>query len=222
MQPSPSAFPTPPELCSRSSRHTSPKTYATDGSYDVTLTVSDGEETGQATTRVVGSTAPDVEILTPADESKYNAGDTISFSGNATDSDDTLLDSAYRWTVVFLHADHVHPVANNIVGKSGSITVPRPAQRRRHLVRDHLTVTDSTGLSTSKSVEVRPNLVTLTVAADDPEEQFTIDGKPYTGSYRRPPSWCEPFRGSLVWPHLFKITFGKRCGVASRAGRVAR
>jgi regulation of enolase protein 1 (concanavalin A-like superfamily) len=46
-----------------------------------------------------------------------------------------------------------------------------------------LKVTDSSGLSTSRSVEIKPNLVNLTVKANDPEASFTIDGIPYKGSY---------------------------------------
>ena len=43
------------------------RTYTTNGAYDVTLTVSDGAKTGQATKRIiVGSTAPTAQILTPS------------------------------------------------------------------------------------------------------------------------------------------------------------
>ncbi|MFY1621488.1 PQQ-dependent sugar dehydrogenase [Micromonospora sp. WMMD736] len=161
------------------------KTYATNGNYDVTLTVSDGDETGTATeTIVVGSTAPVVEITSPVHESNYNAGDTITFTGTATDADEELPDSAYEWTVVFHHADHVHPVVSGVTGKSGSITVPRdPHNGADTWYAITLTVTDSSGLRTTERVEVYPNLVTLTVNANDPDAQFTIDGQPRTGSY---------------------------------------
>lgn len=166
------------------------KTYDTNGTYNVTLTVSDGEKTGQATQSVtVGSTAPhDLTITTPQgtplDNTKYNAGDTISFSGAALDQDETLPDSAYNWTVVFHHADHIHPVTSNVVGKTGSITVPTdPHNSADTWYEIRLTVTDSSGLSTTSSANVHPNTVTQTFTASDPEAVFTIDGKPYTGSY---------------------------------------
>ncbi|MGV0811720.1 PQQ-dependent sugar dehydrogenase [Mycolicibacterium boenickei] len=166
------------------------KTYDTNGTYNVTLTVSDGEKTGQDTQSVtVGSTAPhDLTITTPLgaplDSSKYNAGDTISFTGAALDQDETLPDSAYNWTVVFHHADHIHPVTSNIVGKTGSITVPTdPHNSADTWYEVRLTVTDSSGLSTTTSANVYPNTVTQTFTASDPEAIFTIDGKPYTGSY---------------------------------------
>ncbi|MFV8050192.1 PQQ-dependent sugar dehydrogenase [Mycobacterium sp. 48b] len=166
------------------------KTYDTNGTYNVTLTVSDGEKTGQDTQSVtVGSTAPhDLTITTPQgeplDNSKYNAGDTISFTGSALDQDETLPDSAYNWTVVFHHADHIHPVTSNIVGKTGSITVPTdPHNSADTWYEVRLTVTDSSGLSTTSSANVYPNTVTQTFTASDPDAVFTIDGKRYTGSY---------------------------------------
>jgi len=160
--------------------------YATNGTYVATLTVSDGEKTAQASQQIfVGNTAPSVQITTPVDESKYNAGNTISFSGTATDGEDgTLPDSAYRWTVVFHHADHIHPFADNIVGKTGSIEIPTDSSQVSNTWYEiSLTVTDSKGLATTQSVEVRPNLVNVTYSANNPNVVFTIDGIPYQGSY---------------------------------------
>ena len=162
------------------------RTYTTNGAYDVTLTVSDGAKTGQATKRItVGSTAPTVNILTPVNNALYSAGDTVSFTGTASDAEDgTLPDSAYKWTVAFHHADHIHPFRDNIIGPSGSVVIPRGADNiDTTWYRITLTVTDSSGLSTSRSVDVKPRLVTLTFNANDPEASFTIDGIPKTGSY---------------------------------------
>ena len=162
------------------------RTYTTNGAYDVTLTVSDGAKTGQATKRItVGSTAPTVNILTPVNNALYSAGDTVSFTGTASDAEDgTLPDSAYKWTVAFHHADHIHPFRDNIIGPSGSVVIPRGADNiDTTWYRVTLTVTDSSGLSTSRSVDVKPRLVTLSFNANDPEASFTIDGIPKTGSY---------------------------------------
>ena len=162
------------------------RTYTTNGAYDVTLTVSDGAKTGQATKRItVGSTAPTVNILTPVNNALYSAGDTVSFTGTASDAEDgTLPGSAYKWTVAFHHADHIHPFRDNIIGPSGSVVIPRGADNiDTTWYRITLTVTDSSGLSTTQSVDVKPRLVTLTVNANDPEAKFTIDGIPQTGSY---------------------------------------
>ena len=100
--------------------------------YTVTLTVSDGEEVSTATQRiVVGSTPPTAEIA--VSDGMYDAGDTISFSATGFDDQDGALPaSAYKWTVVFHHADHVHPFQDNVVGPTGQHhdpTHPRPTRQ---------------------------------------------------------------------------------------------
>ncbi|WP_174397370.1 PQQ-dependent sugar dehydrogenase [Mycolicibacterium sphagni] len=161
-------------------------TYDANGHYTVALTVSDGERTDSASqTIVVGSTAPDVTILTPVNESHYNAGDLISFSANATDAEDgTLPDSAYEWRVVFHHADHIHPYVDSVIGPSGTVLLA---------TSDHnvsttwyeitVTVTDSSGLSTTKSVDINPNLITLTFDSNEPGAIYTVDGVPHIGTF---------------------------------------
>ncbi|OBF30814.1 hypothetical protein A5724_22600 [Mycobacterium sp. ACS1612] len=161
-------------------------TYTQNGSYLVTLTVTDaGGKTSQATHQiVVGSVAPTIDTLTVS-QPKYNAGDTITFTATASDADDGALDpSAYHWKVLFRHADHIHPFVDDITGTSGSITIPRDAHNvdttRYEII---LTVTDSSGLSTSKSVTINPNLVQLQFTSNDPDAVYTIDGVPHKGTY---------------------------------------
>jgi regulation of enolase protein 1 (concanavalin A-like superfamily) len=85
---------------------------------------------------------------------------------------------------VFHHADHVHPFRDNIVGPTGTVTIPRSADNiDTTFYRITLTVTDSSGLSTSQSVDVKPRLVTLTINANDPDATFTVDGIPKKGSF---------------------------------------
>ncbi|MFG1933915.1 PQQ-dependent sugar dehydrogenase [Mycobacterium sp. NPDC048908] len=161
-------------------------TYTQNGSYLVTLTVTDaGGKTNQATRQiVVGSIAPTIDTLTVS-QPKYNAGDTITFTATASDTDDGALDpSAYHWKVLFRHADHIHPFVDDITGTCGSITIPRDAHNvdttRYEII---LTVTDSSGLSTSKSITVNPNLVQLQFTSNDPDAVYTIDGVPHKGTY---------------------------------------
>jgi glucose/arabinose dehydrogenase/PKD repeat protein len=161
--------------------------YTSNGNYTVTLVVSDGEKTGQSTRSiVVGSTPPTATILTPVGDAPYNAGDTISFSAEGSDAEDGVLpDSAYSWKVVFHHGDHVHPFADNIPGRSGTVTIPTDESNVSNTwYRIVLTVTDSSGLSTSSYVDVKPRLVNLTFVSSDPDAVYTIDGIPYRGTYR--------------------------------------
>ena len=156
-------------------------TYSTNGDYNVTLTVTDeGGKTGQATQRIfVGSTAPTIQNIAVSD-TMYSAGDTITFSGTATDAENDPLD--YKWTVEFHHDEHKHPFQDNIIGPSGSIVIPRsPDNIPTTWYRITLTVTDSNGLSTSSYVDVKPRTTMLTFNASNSEATFTLDGKPYTG-----------------------------------------
>src|SRR5262249_17567911 len=85
--------------------------------YTVTLTVSDGTKTGRAPQRIAGGSPPPPPDFSVS-ETTYNPGDPISF--HAVDAMDDqagpLPASAYKWTVVFRHADHQHPFEDNIVG----------------------------------------------------------------------------------------------------------
>ena len=160
-------------------------TYAANGTYAASLTVSDGMKTSSASqTIVVGSTPPQIRNMTPIAESRYNAGDLVAFSAEVTDAEDgDLPDSAYEWTVVFHHADHTHPYGDGIIGPRGTISL----STSEHNVdttwyRFALTVTDSSGLATTQSVDIRPNLVTLTFGSNEPGATYTVDGIPHTGT----------------------------------------
>lgn len=161
------------------------KTYtaAEPTSYTVTLTVSDGDKTGVAITRVtVGNRAPVIgAIETSAPGGHYDAGDTITFGADVTDPDADPLE--YRWRVIFHHAEHIHPYLENVTTETGSVVITRdPHNGADTWYEIELTVTDTAGLSTTESVEVRPNLVDLTFRADPADAVFTVDGRPVTGT----------------------------------------
>lgn len=162
------------------------KTYTTNGTRTVTLTVSDGQKTATATQKItVGSTAPTAHISAPANNSHYNAGDTINFAGTGTDAQDgTLPQSAYSWKVIFHHADHVHPFRDNITGSSNNVVIPRDADNIDTTWYEIvLTVTDSSGLQATDSIAIKPNLVQLTFTSNHQDASYTIDGIPKTGTY---------------------------------------
>ncbi|GAB3655221.1 hypothetical protein GCM10027589_14310 [Actinocorallia lasiicapitis] len=162
-------------------------TFTATGSFPVTLTVSDGAKTGTATVPVtVGNRRPTGTITSPVDEAKYNAGDVISYSATGTDPEDgTLPASAYSWSVIFHHADHIHPFLGPVNGvKNGTFTIPRNADNLDTTWYEiKLTVTDAGGLTHTSSVDVKPNLVTLTFNATPAGAKYTIDGIPFTGAH---------------------------------------
>lgn len=129
------------------------------------LTVSDGANSSLSTpqTITVGS-PPTATINSPTDGHIFRAGDVITYTGDATDQEDgTLPPSAYTWNIDFLHDNHVDPGTAIAGVKSGSFTIPTSGHdfegNTRYRIK--LTVADSNGLRTSKSLTIFPDKVNL-------------------------------------------------------------
>jgi hypothetical protein len=89
----------------------------------------------------------------------------ISFSGGGTDIEDgSLPASAFTWNIDFLHEGHVHPGTPITGVKSGTFTIPTSGHdfSGNTRYRIMLTVTDSSGLTDTKSVTIYPQKVNLT------------------------------------------------------------
>ncbi len=139
--------------------------YTLPGQYTVRLTVSDGVNSTLAIPLFISAgSKPTATILSPQDGAFFIAGDTIFFSGDATDTKDgTLPASAFTWNIDFLHESHVHP-GTPITGiKSGSFIIPTSGHdfSGNTRYRIMLTATNSVGLQSSQFVIVYPNKVNL-------------------------------------------------------------
>ena len=154
--------------------------YGQAGQYTVRLSVSDGVNSTLATPIFISAgNKPNATLLTPHDGNFFVAGEVISFSGDATDTEDgSLPDSAFTWNIDFLHAEHVHPgvVASGI--RSGTFTIPTEGHdfSGNTRYRITLTVTDSDGLQDIKSVIIYPSKVNLTFNTSPSGLTFTLDG----------------------------------------------
>lgn len=143
-------------------------TYTTAGAYHPSLRVTDDQGATDTTsvTVTVGNTAPTAVIDSPASSLTWGAGDTIPFSGHATDAQDGPLPaSALSWSLILLHCItptdcHTHPIQSINGVSSGSVNAP-----------DHvypcwlelqLTATDSDALAATTSVRLDPKTVVLT------------------------------------------------------------
>jgi PKD repeat protein len=157
--------------------------YQNAGSFTATLTASDGR--GGSDTDAVAitvGTAPVATINTPAAGAKYSAGDTITFSGSATDAQDGQLPaSAFYWEVLLHHNIHTHPFETFSGVKSGSFTIPQISETADNVFyRIYLTVTDSSGLTHQSTRDLLPNKVTITLDSNIPGLQLTLDGQPHS------------------------------------------
>jgi glucose/arabinose dehydrogenase/PKD repeat protein len=154
--------------------------YTAAGTYSARLTVSDGvnSSTSSPITISVGN-RPVASITSPVDGTFFRAADVISFSGNATDTEDgTLPASAFTWNIDFLHEGHVHPGTPITGVKSGTFQIPTTGHDFSGLTRYRitLTVTDSTGLVDTKSVIIWPTKVNLTFTTAPAGLTLYLDG----------------------------------------------
>ena len=117
---------------------------------------------------------------------RYNAGNTISYSGTATDAEEgTLPASAFSWTIVFHHDTHTHPFLGPVNGsRNGTFTIPQTGHPEDNVFyRITLTVTDNTDRTHSVSRDVMPNKTNLTLATSPSGLQVTLNGQPRTTPY---------------------------------------
>ncbi|MGB0910005.1 MAG: PQQ-dependent sugar dehydrogenase [Nitrospirales bacterium] len=142
-------------------------TYSMTGAYSVFLEVSDGMNvTKSSPIAIVVGDPPRATIISPIDGSSFRAGDSIEYLGTATDSDGTLGENSFSWTVEFGHNEHTHPALPESLGMSGIFPVPTSIVGHDfHDATSYiltLTVTDSDGLSDTTSVKIFPEKVDVT------------------------------------------------------------
>src|SRR6266545_1421256 len=158
---------------------TASHTYAA-GTYTARLTVTDtlGASDTKTVTISAGNNAPTAVIDAPASSLTWAVGDTISFSGHATDPQDgTLPASALTWRVILHHCAtptscHTH-LMNTFTGvASGSFTAPD--HEYPSFVELELTAADSGGLTSTVSTTLNPKTVSLTFNTNPTGLQLTV------------------------------------------------
>jgi glucose/arabinose dehydrogenase len=135
-------------------------TYRTAQNFNARLTVSDSHG-AQVTSRILkifaGDRPPVPQITLPISGTTVRPGQTVHFSGRATDPDEGLLDpSNLTWTVVLHHNDHTHPFLGPLKGvSSGSFTIPTNDHTDgRVFYRIRLKATDSRGLAVFRFIDI--------------------------------------------------------------------
>jgi glucose/arabinose dehydrogenase len=162
------------------------------GQYRAVVSNTAGTATSTAATlTVTANRPPAASIALPAGltNGKFVAGQTVTFSGTATDPEDgTLGAAAYTWKVEYLSSTAtgtpaVRPFVPEFGGATGGTFTPAtsgPYTLTDVAYRVTLTVRDSAGLTTTTSTDVLPNVASITLASAPAGLTLTLDGQPYT------------------------------------------
>jgi glucose/arabinose dehydrogenase len=142
-------------------------TYDDPGVYHPRVEVTDdlGATDTSAATVTAGNTPPTASIASPTSAVTWRVGDTVTFSGSATDPEDGALPaSALSWDLVMHHcftpdSCHTHLIQTFSGVASGSFTAPD--HEYPCWIELRLTATDSGGLSSTTSVRLDPRTVDL-------------------------------------------------------------
>ena len=163
------------------------------GNYTATVKVTDphGASDTDSVAIQAGNTPPTATITAPSPSLTWKVGDPIDFAATATDAQETLPASAYHWQEIINHCPsncHQH-FLQTFTGTSGSLIAPDHEYPSNLELR--LTVTDSGGLTDTKSVIVNPKTVDLTVASAPAGLQLGVNTKTATA-----PWVCTVIQGS--------------------------
>ena len=163
-------------------------TYNTAGTFHVSLQVSDGRG-GTATDAVtIGVGLPNVTIASPTTSLRWAVGDTVSFSGSATDNQGAQIPSSnLTWRLVLKHGAcpdcHDHFLQTYSGVSSGSFNAPDhdyPSE-----LELTLTATDAAGLSNSTSIRLLPRTTTLAFQTSPTGLKLTFNGVNLTAPFSR-------------------------------------
>ena len=164
-------------------------TYTVGMSYTVRLRVTD-PGAASATTSVVitaGDSPPTAAIISPSAGFTWKVGDTIAFSGSATDAKDGALPaSGLSWSLTMHHCPatcHVHPWSDFSGVASGSF--PAPDHEFPSHLELQLTATDSGGLTDTKSLLLHPKTVSLGLQSSPAGLQLVFGGEIGTAPFSK-------------------------------------
>jgi len=164
-------------------------TYTTTGTYTASLQVTDSRgATGRASVTInAGNQAPTATITSPAAGTTWKVGDTINFSGTATDPEDgPLPPSRLSWSLVMQHCPsncHTHPVQDYPGVASGSfVTFDHEYPSYLEL---RLTATDSQGRTNTKTLRLDPRTVNVTLSSKPTGRTLTFNASSAVAPFTR-------------------------------------
>lgn len=138
-----------------------------------------------ATLTVLTNSAPTGTITAPTNGTNYRGGQVFTFAATGTDPEDgNLPPSGFTWRVDFHHDDHVHPFVPDTSGNTGTFTIANRGETSANVFyRVILTVRDSSGLTHTSQVDVRPLTSVVRIESNVTNAQLTLDGAPITAPF---------------------------------------
>jgi hypothetical protein len=155
-------------------------TYTTAATVTVKLQVSDPSGATGVTTVVInaGNTAPVATMSSPSASLHWAVGETIDFSGSATDAEEGALPpSKLKWSLDLNHCFdlsncHVHHLQDFVGVASGSFVAPD--HDYPSYLQLTLTATDSGGATDTETVRLDPRTVDVTFATQPSGLQISV------------------------------------------------
>lgn len=128
---------------------------------------------------------PTATIGTPVTSLTFRGGDSVAFSGSASDPEDgTVPPSRLTWWVDLHHDTHTHPFLDRTSGMSGKVFVPPLGHPDQDIfLRFHLEAMDADGAADTVTVDLQPARVQFTVASEPAGMAVTLDGQPAVAPY---------------------------------------
>jgi glucose/arabinose dehydrogenase len=164
-------------------------TYNTAGNFRVSLRVSDGRGGTATDTTTIGVGRPNVTISNPTTALRWAVGDTVAFSGSATDNRGAAIPASnLTWSLVLKHGAcpddcHEHHLQDFPGTDGGSFKAPDHAYPSE--LELSLTATDSNGLAGTASVRLLPATRTLSFATNPTGLTLTFNGANATAPVNR-------------------------------------
>jgi hypothetical protein len=144
----------------------------------VKVTDNHGTSATDAVAISAGNTPPTATIVSPSTGVTWKVGDTINFSGSATDQQDgNLPASRLTWTLNLQHCPsncHTHQVQTFNGVASGSFVTPD--HEYPSYLELELKATDSGGLTDTRTIRLDPKTVVLTFTSTPTGLVCTLNG----------------------------------------------
>ncbi|MDQ3944296.1 MAG: PKD domain-containing protein, partial [Actinomycetota bacterium] len=161
-------------------------TFPSDGSFTVTLRVSDGtRESGPSSKLIEVGRPPSPQIQSPSATAVFAVGQVVNVTGGATDPDDgSLPPSALSWEVVRHHDTHTHPFLGPVTGTGVSFEYPGPEDLRaatNSFLEVRLTARDASGLRRTATQKLMPKKVNLTFQTNRSTPRLKVEDETFSG-----------------------------------------